>query len=263
MFQLTPAAKNILIINGIIFILSDFVGLRSYIIESFGMRYFHSENFQPYQILTYMWVHGGFGHLFSNMFSVLIFAPILERVWGSKKFLIYYLATGIGAGILYSGINYYENYSFEIKVKSYEQNPSPESFRKLVLNNSSEYYNQLYDFIDSYEQNPSSSNDNLSIAYANDLLKVKSDVPMVGASGAVFGILLAFAMLFPNMELMLLFLPIPVKAKYVVLVYGIYELWSEINRMPGDNVAHFAHLGGMLIGYLILKYWKKKYGTFY
>ena len=263
MFQLTPAAKNILIINGIIFILSDFVGLRSYIIESFGMRYFHSENFQPYQILTYMWVHGGFGHLFSNMFSVLIFAPILERVWGSKKFLIYYLATGIGAGILYSGINYYENYSFEIKVKSYEQNPSPESFRKLVLNNSSEYYNQLYDFIDSYEQNPSNSNDNLSIAYANDLLKVKSDVPMVGASGAVFGILLAFAMLFPNMELMLLFFPIPIKAKYVVLVYGIYELWSEINRMPGDNVAHFAHLGGMLIGYLILKYWKRKYGTFY
>ena len=263
MFHLTPAAKNILIINGIIFILSDFVGLRSYIIESFGMRYFHSENFQPYQILTYMWVHGGFGHLFSNMFSVLIFAPILEKVWGSKKFLIYYLATGIGAGILYSGINYYENYSFEVKVKSYEQNPSPESFRKLVLNNSSEYYNQLYDFIDSYEQNPSNSNDNLSIAYANDLLKVKSDVPMVGASGAVFGILLAFAMLFPNMELMLLFLPIPVKAKYVVLVYGIYELWSEINRMPGDNVAHFAHLGGMLIGYLILKYWKRKYGTFY
>tara|TARA_B100001750_G_scaffold247221_1_gene272233 strand:+ start:4395 stop:5186 length:792 start_codon:yes stop_codon:yes gene_type:complete len=263
MFQLTPAAKNILIINGIIYILSDFIGLRSYIIENFGMRYFHSENFQPYQILTYMWVHGGFGHLFSNMFSVLVFAPILERVWGSKKFLIYYLITGIGAGILYSGINYYENYSFEIKVKSYEQNPSPESFRKLVLNNSSEYYNQLYDFIDSYEQNPSNSNDNLSIAYANDLLKVKSDVPMVGASGAVFGILLAFAMLFPNMELMLLFFPIPVKAKYLVLVYGIYELWSEINRMPGDNVAHFAHLGGMLIGYLILKYWKRKYGTFY
>lgn len=263
MFQLTPAAKNILIINGIIFILSDFVGLRSYIIESFGMRYFHSENFQPYQILTYMWVHGGFGHLFSNMFSVLIFAPILERVWGSKKFLIYYLATGIGAGILYSGINYYENYSFEVKVKSYEQNPSPESFRKLVLNNSKEYFNYRYDFIDSYEQNPSNSNDNLSIAYANDLLKVKSDVPMVGASGAVFGILLAFAMLFPNMELMLLFFPIPIKAKYVVLVYGIYELWSEINRMPGDNVAHFAHLGGMLIGYLILKYWKRKYGTFY
>ena len=195
-----------------------------------------------------------------ELFFWLILAAIENFI---TRTLGYYLVTGIGAGILYSGINYYENYSFEVKVKSYEQNPSPESFRKLVINNSSEYYNQLYDFIDSYEQNPSNSNDNLSIAYANDLLKVNSDVPMVGASGAVFGILLAFAMLFPNMELMLLFLPIPVKAKYLVLVYGIYELWSEINRMPGDNVAHFAHLGGMLIGYLILKDWKRKYGTFY
>ena len=95
------------------------------------------------------------------------------------------------------------------------------------------------------------------------LMNPGSEIPMVGASGAVFGILLAFAMLFPNMELMLLFPPIPVKAKYLVLVYGIYELWSELNRMPGDNVAHFAHLGGMLIAYLILQYWKKKYGTYY
>ena len=86
---------------------------------------------------------------------------------------------------------------------------------------------------------------------------------MVGASGAVFGILLAFAMLFPNMQLVLLFPPIPVKAKYLVLVYGIYELWSELNRMPGDNVAHLAHLSGMLIAYIILRYWKKKYGTYY
>ena len=258
MFQLTPAAKNILIINGIIFILSDFVGLRSYIIESFGMRYFHSENFQPYQILTYMWVHGGFGHLFSNMFSVLIFAPILERVWGSKKFLIYYLATGIGAGILYSGINYYENYSFEVKVKSYEQNPSPESFRKLVLNNSSEYYNQLYDFIDSYEQNPSNSNDNLSIAYANDLLKVKSDVPMVGASGAVFGILLAFAMLFPNMELMLLFFPIPVKAKILVPILILADLFFGFSSYSIGPIAHFAHVGGALTGLGMMWYWKRK-----
>ena len=86
---------------------------------------------------------------------------------------------------------------------------------------------------------------------------------MVGASGAVFGILLAFAMLFPNMQLMLLIPPIPVKAKYLVLVYGLYEIWSEFNRMPGDNVAHLAHLGGMLIAYIILRYWKNKYGTYY
>ena len=98
---------------------------------------------------------------------------------------------------------------------------------------------------------------------ASKLFGFKSDIPMVGASGAVFGILLAFAMLFPNMQLVLLFPPIPVKAKYLVLVYGIYELWSELNRMPGDNVAHLAHLSGMLIAYIILRYWKKKYGTYY
>ena len=96
-----------------------------------------------------------------------------------------------------------------------------------------------------------------------DLLNAKTDIPMVGASGAVFGILLAFAILFPNMQLMLLIPPIPIKAKYLVLVYGIYELWSEFNRMPGDNVAHLAHLGGMLIAYIILRYWKNKYGTYY
>ena len=86
---------------------------------------------------------------------------------------------------------------------------------------------------------------------------------MVGESGAVFGILLAFAMLFPNMELYMLFFPFPIKAKYLVLGYGIYEVWSELNRMPGDNVAHLAHLGGMLIGFIILRYWKNKNGTYY
>ena len=128
-----------------------------------------------------------------------------------------------------------------------------------------EYYNQIYNFIeDEYSVNPNSSkNIDKSINYAYDLLNAKTDIPMVGASGAVFGILLAFAMLFPNMQLMLLIPPIPIKAKYLVLVYGLYELWSEFNRMPGDNVAHLAHLGGMLIAYIILRYWKNKYGTYY
>ncbi len=259
MFNLTPAAKNILIINGIIFILTS-----GFIIESFGLRYILSDNFKPYQFLTYMWIHAGFGHLFSNMFAVIIFAPILERVWGSRKFFIFYLITGVGAGILYSGVNFFENYSLETKVKTYQQNPNPENFRKFILENSKEYYNQLYDFINSYTENPESSQYiDESISIARSILEGKSNIPMVGASGAVFGILLAFAMLFPNMELYMLFFPFPIKAKYLVLGYGIYEIWSELNRMPGDNVAHLAHLGGMLIGYIILRYWKNKYGTYY
>ena len=260
MFNLTPAAKNILILNGIIFIFTS-----NYIIESFGLRYILSDNFQPYQFLTYMWIHAGFGHLFSNMFAVIVFAPILERVWGSRKFFIFYLITGVGAGVLYTGVNFVENFNLENKILRYVSQPSPDAFRKLFLDEGKEYYNQVYNFIEEeYSINPTSSkNKNKSIQYAYDLLNAKTDIPMVGASGAVFGILLAFAMLFPNMQLMLLIPPIPIKAKYLVLVYGFYELWSEFNRMPGDNVAHLAHLGGMLIAYIILRYWKNKYGTYY
>ena len=259
MFNLTPAAKNILIINGIIFIITN-----QDVIEFLGMRYILSENFKPFQMLTYMWVHANFLHLFSNMFAVLVFAPVLEKVWGSKKFFVFYLLTGIGAGILYCGINFAETYKFEKDTENYVSNPSPEKFRKLILDNAPEYYNQLYDFIIDYSDNPNSINYiEESKVSASQLFTFKSNIPMVGASGAVFGILLAFAMLFPNMQLMLLFPPIPVKAKYLVLVYGIYELWSELNRMPGDNVAHLAHLGGMLIAYIILRYWKNKYGTYY
>ena len=165
---------------------------------------------------------------------------------------------------LYSGVNFYENYSLELEVRSYQSNPNPDSFRKFILDNSKEYYNQLYDFISGYTDNPSDEGYiKESIDITNTILRSNNDVPMVGASGAVFGILLAFAMLFPNMQLMLLIPPIPIKAKYLVLVYGLYEIWSEFNRMPGDNVAHLAHLGGMLIGYVILRYWKNKYGTYY
>ncbi len=171
---------------------------------------------------------------------------------------------GVGAGILYSGVNFFENYSLETKVKTYQQNPNPEDFRKFILENSKEYYNQLYDFISGYSENPSNEEYiRESISISNTILRNNNDIPMVGASGAVFGILLAFAMLFPNMQLMLLIPPIPIKAKYLVLVYGFYEIWSEFNRMPGDNVAHLAHLGGMLIAYIILRYWKNKYGTYY
>ena len=174
------------------------------------------------------------------------------------------MITGVGAGILYSGVNFIENLTLENKVTTYTSQPSPEAFRNLILNESKEYYNQLYDFINSYSENPNSSKyKDESISIVRSIFESKSNIPMVGASGAVFGILLAFAMLFPNMELYMLFFPFPIKAKYLVLGYGLYEIWSEFNRMPGDNVAHLAHLGGMLIGYIILRYWKNKYGTYY
>ena len=178
MFNLTPAAKNILIINGVIFLLTG-----GYIIEEFGLRYILSDNFKPYQFLTYMWIHAGFGHLFSNMFAIIVFAPILEKVWGSRKFFTFYLITGIGAGMLYSGVNFYENYSLEIEVRNYQNNPNPDSFRKFILDNSKEYYNQLYEFISGYTDNPSDEEYiKESVDITNTILKSNNDVPMVGAS---------------------------------------------------------------------------------
>ena len=127
---------------------------------------------------------------------------ILEKVWGSRKFFIFYLITGIGAGVLYSGVNFIENFNLENKVSRYASQPSPEAFRKLFLDEGKEYYNQVYNFIeDEFSVNPTSSkNKDKSIRYAYDLLNTKTDIPMVGASGAVFGILLAFAMLFRILE---------------------------------------------------------------
>ena len=197
MFNLTPAAKNILIINGVIFILTS-----GYVIEEFGLRYILSNEFKPYQFLTYMWIHAGFGHIFSNMFAVLVFAPVLEKVWGSRKFFIYYLITGVGAGILYSCVNFVEKLTLENKVTKYTSQPSPEAFRNLILEESKEYYNQLYDFMNSYSENRNSSQyKDESISIARSIFESKSNIPMVGASGAVFGILLAFAMLLGRLEI--------------------------------------------------------------
>ena len=185
----------------------------------------------PHQLVTHFFMHADFTHLFFNMFALWMFGKILENIWGQKKFLIYYMITGIGAAFIHLMISQYQIISIS--------NEIPELVNIAIEGRYSP-----------------------SVPLSKKLTQLII-TPTVGASGAVFGILLAFAMLFPNMQLMLLIPPIPIKAKYLVLVYGLYELWSEFNRMPGDNVAHLAHLGGMLIAYIILRYWKNKYVTYY
>ncbi len=259
---LTPTVKNLILINVIIFLLQyvlsfDFVAI-------FGLRYLHAETFRPYQFLTHIFIHGGFLHLFSNMFALFIFGPLLERFWGSRRFLFFYLVTGLGAGALYSAVNYYEVSALENQVESYIANPTPQQFDTFVLENAEFAYQRLGEFIDQYYENPDApSYVNESKQYATQLLRTKENIPMVGASGAVFGILMAFGLLFPNTELFLLFFPFPIKAKYFVLFYGLYELYAGFDRVPGDNVAHFAHLGGMLFAYILIKIWGNKRDTFY
>ncbi len=258
MRRLSPMVKNILLINVLIFIVQSLLSLP--FAQIFGLRVIYAESFAPYQFFTYMWMHGGFGHLLGNMFAVFIFGPMLEQVWGPKKFLTFYLICGIGAGVLYGAADFAENLDLKRDTKAYLENPNPEDFKIFILEHKSRNYNlsKLAEFSDAFYERPGSTE---YISQTREIVKSIYDtitsVPMVGASGAVFGILMAFGMLFPNTELFLLFPPIPVKAKYLVTFYALFEIYSEFSRTPGDNVAHLAHLGGMLIAFFLLKYWQK------
>ena len=186
---LPPVVKNLLIINGLFF-LATIVGSGSNIdlYAPLAMHHWDSNSFRIWQPITYMFMHGDFFHIFFNMWGVWMFGTQLENLWGSKRFLKFYLLTGLGAGILH--------------------------------------------FI------------------------LFPDGSLVGASGALFGLLLGFGMMFPNAQLMLIFLPVPIKAKYFVVIYGLMELYYGFTST--GNIAHFAHIGGMLFGFLIIKYWKRK-----
>ncbi|MHB1279362.1 MAG: rhomboid family intramembrane serine protease [Bacteroidia bacterium] len=232
---LPPVVKNLLIINGLFF-------LGSYVVtDRFGMDVFHllglhywtSDGFRPYQIITHMFMHGSIGHILSNMFALWMFGSVLENIWGGKRFLIYYLITGLGAAIIH-------NLTKSIDIYMISQTLDPESIA-LVKEHG---YQALLDGKDFVEPGLRALNDAINS-------------PTVGASGAVFGILLAFGMLFPN-TLIYLYFAIPIKAKYFVMAYGALELFQGLRNHPGDNIAHFAHLGGMLFGYLLIKYWNKK-----
>ena len=252
MFNITPMVRNLLIINIVVFILQGYL----FDPRQFALYHFASDNFQPVQLFTHMFLHGDWSHLFSNMFSLFIFGPLLERFWGSQRFLAFYLITGLGASLLYSGVRAYELHQVQSDAAQYIENPTPGSFYNFMESHYAGGYEKQ--FAIEYQRNPDNE------AYVTESKKAVRVVtnqmfntPMLGASGAVFGILMAFGMLFPNLELFLLFLPIPIKAKYFVLLYGAYELYAGFNRIPGDNVAHFAHLGGMLFAYILIKMWQR------
>lgn len=264
MFNITPIIKNILIINVGLYLIGEFLPFD--LSHIFGVHYIFSDSFYIFQYVTYMWLHGGFYHLLGNMFAVFIFGPMLERQWGAKKFLTFYLITGIGAGVLFGIADTLEKGGLSSKTETYISNPNPDDFYIYIHKYKSRRFDlvALGDFADEYYDN---ANNESYIRQTQSIVQQiyddLSNIPMIGASGAVFGILMAFGMLFPNMELLLLFPPIPIKAKYLVFFYGVFELYSEINRSTNDNVAHLAHLGGMLIAFVMLKFWQKQNGNFY
>ena len=231
--QLPEVVKNLIIINGLFFLAT--ISLDSYGIDltrMLGLHQFQSTNFMPHQLVTHFFMHANFTHLFFNMFALWMFGKTLENVWGGKRFLIYYMFTGLGAAALHLGVSQYEILSLESKINPYDLNIILENGQRILEGNQN-YSNQIM-----------------------GKLNLLINTPTVGASGAVFGILLAFGMLFPN-TLLYIYFAIPVKAKYFVIAYGLLELYSGFRNNPADNVAHFAHLGGMLFGFLLLKYWQK------
>jgi membrane associated rhomboid family serine protease len=183
-------------------------------------------------------MHGNFMHLFFNMFALWMFGNTLENVWGSKRFLVYYMVTGIGAGLIQLLVVYIRLQSLFPHIPDVEMD--------MLLNQGTQILQEGKNFID-----PAAAEANVLINSAT-----------VGASGALFGILLAFGMLFPNTMLYIYF-AIPIKAKWFVIAYGAIELFAGIANNPEDNVAHFAHLGGMLFGFLLIKYWQKRHNRFY
>jgi membrane associated rhomboid family serine protease len=260
--NITPVVKNLLIANAAFFLVSAFVfpQLKAW----FALYYIHSSYFKPFQFLTYMFMHADFWHLFSNMFGLLIFGPLLEQFLGPKKILILWMVCGVGSGVLYSGYNSYRMNTLQDQVESFENNPTPDAFNRLVISNRGFFQSSVFDFVDDYSRNPDDPN---KISQAkqtlNAIVEIQGNVPMVGASGALFGVLIAFAMLFPNTQLFLLFPPIPVKAKYLVLFYGLYTIYNVIFNNPTDNVAHFAHLSGLVVGAILVYFWKKDRSNLY
>ncbi len=237
---LPPVVKNIIFIN-ILMLLADFTAKSVFAIDLtriLGLYFPRSEHFMPVQILTHMFMHGNFLHLFFNMFALYMFGGVLERVWGPKRFFIYYMICGLGAALVHETVIMFQ-FNKLMNIISPDQ-------LQIVLNDGAAYFKEGRVFTDETMKN----------------MQMLLNVTTVGASGAVFGILLAFGVLFPNTQLMLLFPPIPIKAKYFVLGYGAIELYLSITQ-PGSNIAHAAHLGGMLFGYLLIRYWRKTTKTLY
>ena len=251
-FNMMPlVVKNLLIINGLLFLASFAMeAMRIDLVEVLGVYNFKSVLFKPFQLLTHMFMHGSFGHIFFNMFALWMFGSALENAWGPKRFLIFYMITGLGAAALHLGIGFYEAAMIESKLTTLGL--SSREFYKLATANYPEINNILAEI---ELQFPTSGK--LMVSYWQSLHN-----PTVGASGAVYGILLGFGMMFPNSLLYLYFL-FPVKAKYVVIGCILLELYLGFANNPGDNIAHFAHLGGMVFGYIMIKAWSKSRTNFY
>lgn len=238
MGRLTDVIKHLIIINVIFFLATQTLGDQMY--QWFSLWFPENENFQLWQLVSHMFMHGGFMHIAFNMYALYAFGTPLEQTWGKNKFLFFYFSAGIGAALIHTGVNYfYFNQGLDAIVNS---GVSKEQVMSIIAEG--KYMPDWYNVASK------STIDNFLGAY---------NTPAVGASGAIYGVLVAFGMMFPNAELMMIFLPIPIKAKYFIPVLIGIDLFSGLTgySLFGGGIAHFAHIGGAIFGFIMMWYWKK------
>lgn len=261
-FSLLPAGvKNLLIINVLVYLASLVLHMRGIVDleDSLALYFIGSDHFRPWQYVTYMFMHGSFEHLLFNMFALWMFGYILENYWGTMRFLVFYFACGIGAGLVHSMVIWITSAPVLADINAFAANPSPDALVLLYGDHFKGIINPAWvsEICNAWRVNAGGADfatiavDAFTNAYRERII----GIPTVGASGAIYGILLAFGMMFPNEQIYLYFL-VPIKAKWFVIGYAVVELVTGILG-TNDGIAHFAHLGGMLFGLLLILYWRK------
>ncbi len=257
MLRTPPIVKNLLIINIIFFMAQTMLPIGDWITENLGLHYWGSSEFNPIQFITYMFLHGGITHILFNMYALWMFGRIAEYDLGSRRFLSFYLITGIGAALFHMLVLELEFSALRGAVEAFSASPNPTDFTVLM----SKYFPQFQfndSAIEAWAAMPDSNNYiSSAVAAVNEMYAKITNTVTVGASGAVYGVLLAFGLMHPNDRIMLMIPPVALKAKYFVMIYAAIELIAGLGN-SGSTVAHFAHLGGMIGAWLLLKYWKKR-----
>jgi len=244
-----PVVKNLLIANILAFIATYILKNQNIdLVDLFGLHYFESPKFKVSQVITSMFLHGGFTHILFNMYGLWMFGQMIENYYGAKKFLILYFVAGIGASIIQEASLWVYFHHIQDAISVFNTSPTINNFNFIV----SKYFSDVRGY-----SAPQSVEETKGLLESLYQVVIDSSVT-IGASGALFGVLVAFGVIYSEVQLFIMFIPIPIKAKYAIIGYVLIELFSGLNNSTGDTVAHFAHLGGALFGFILVMYWRRK-----
>lgn len=256
-FQMTPVVRALLLLNIVFYAAEPLLGVP--VRQLFSFHTLGTEGFQPYQFVTHFFVHANLDHLLSNMIGLFFFGPLIERQLTSKRFLQLYMVSALGVALLFAGIQFVELKQYQSHAVEVLSNPNPDNVFEFASKSS--FNEKERSLLNAYLKDPSNPQ------YQKEMKRTLGDIArkgprvtlFMGASAAIFGVMMAMFLLFPNMKMQLLFIPVPILAKYLVGFYAAYEVYKLIENAPDDNVSHFAHVAGMLFAYILIKLvWKMK-----